>query len=76
MLGYSPFLCFDVQDMDATVVRLLQLGASLDGPIKYPAYGKVRIGGVGGWVEGQSSNLTHGLVSMDRWAWCGVRTGT
>lgn len=40
--GYSPFLCFDVADMDSTVVRLLQMGAALDGPIKYPAYGKVR----------------------------------
>lgn len=42
--GYSPFLCFDVMDMDSTVVRLLQLGASLDGPIKHPAYGKVSLG--------------------------------
>lgn len=41
--GYSPFLCFDVMDMDSTVVRLLQLGASLDGPVKYPAYGKVSL---------------------------------
>jgi hypothetical protein len=42
--GYSPLLCFDVVDMDTTIVRLLQLGASLDGPIKYPLYGKVRQG--------------------------------
>ena len=48
--GYSPFLCFDVMDMDSTVVRLLQLGASLDGPIKYPAYGKVSLRG-GGWCD-------------------------
>mmetsp|Transcript_31178 Transcript_31178/g.43214 ORF Transcript_31178/g.43214 Transcript_31178/m.43214 type:complete len:120 (+) Transcript_31178:183-542(+) len=39
--GYSPFLSFDVDDMDATVQKLLQLGASLDGPIKYPTHGKV-----------------------------------
>lgn len=65
--GYSPFLCFNVADMDSTIVRyytsartaliskhganfdplspqidhrLLQMGAALDGPIKYPAYGK------------------------------------
>ena len=39
--GYSPFLHFDVDDMDTTVVRCLSLGATLDGPIKYPAHGKV-----------------------------------
>ncbi len=74
--GYSPFICFNVADMDSTIVRcgvlwcllassasvpldhralnvlsvglcpdiacrLLQMGAALDGPIKYPAYGKV-----------------------------------
>lgn len=41
--GYSPFICFDVADMDSTIVRLLQLGASLDGPLKYPAYGKLGV---------------------------------
>ena len=39
--GYSPFLHFDVDDMDTTIVRCLSLGATLDGPIKYPAHGKV-----------------------------------
>jgi len=39
--GYTPFLSFDVADMDATVPKLLQLGATLDGPIKYHAHGKV-----------------------------------
>lgn len=40
--GYSPFLHFDVDDLDGTVQRLLSLGAFLDGPIKYPTHGKVR----------------------------------
>jgi hypothetical protein len=67
--GYSPFLCFDVMDMDSTVVRLLGLGASLDGPIKYPAYGKVsshRKGGNGvrvcgsvGGCAGRMPFLSH-----------------
>ncbi|EQC38743.1 hypothetical protein SDRG_03707 [Saprolegnia diclina VS20] len=39
--GYSPFLNFDVYDMDETIPRLLMLGAAMDGPIKYPAFGKV-----------------------------------
>ena len=39
--GYSPFVHFDVDDMDSTIVRCLTLGAQLDGPIKYPAHGKV-----------------------------------
>ncbi|GAQ85263.1 hypothetical protein KFL_002260190 [Klebsormidium nitens] len=39
--GYSPFLHFDVDDLDGTVQRLLSLGAFLDGPIKYPTHGKV-----------------------------------
>jgi Lactoylglutathione lyase and related lyases len=40
-VGYSPFLSFDVDDMDQTVARCAQLGAHLDGPIQYPAHGKV-----------------------------------
>ena len=39
--GYSPFLSFDVDDMDGTVARCAQMGAHLDGPIQYPAHGKV-----------------------------------
>lgn len=39
--GYSPILSFNVLDLDVTVNKLLQLGASLDGPIKYPPHGKV-----------------------------------
>lgn len=40
-IGYSPFLSFDVDDMDSTVARCVQMGANLDGPIQYPAHGKV-----------------------------------
>lgn len=40
-VGYSPFLNFDVDDMDSTVARCVRMGASLDGPIQYPAHGKV-----------------------------------
>mmetsp|Transcript_257 Transcript_257/g.490 ORF Transcript_257/g.490 Transcript_257/m.490 type:complete len:139 (+) Transcript_257:58-474(+) len=40
-VGYSPFLNFDVDDMDMTVARCAQMGAHLDGPIQYPAHGKV-----------------------------------
>lgn len=40
-VGYSPFLNFDVDDMDSTVARCVQMGANLDGPIQYPAHGKV-----------------------------------
>ena len=38
--GYSPFLSFNVTDLDATVNKLLSLGAQLDGPIRYPAVGR------------------------------------
>ncbi|POM59815.1 hypothetical protein PHPALM_31402 [Phytophthora palmivora] len=39
--GYSPFLNFDIPDLSDAVPRLLMLGAIMDGPIKYPAHGKV-----------------------------------
>ena len=38
--GYSPILCFDVQNMDNTLNKALEMGAILDGPIKYPIQGK------------------------------------
>lgn len=40
-VGYSPFLNFNVDDMDMIVARCVQMGANLDGPIQYPAMGKV-----------------------------------
>ena len=39
--GYSPLLNFQVTDMDATISKCVQLGGHLDGPIQYPAHGKV-----------------------------------
>jgi hypothetical protein len=39
--GYSPFLCFNVDHLDTIIYKLIQMGATLDGPIKYPAHGKV-----------------------------------
>lgn len=57
--GYTPILCFDVDNVDETVKRLMEhgefsigntvdviigtysLGGVLDGPIKYPTFGKV-----------------------------------
>ena len=41
--GYSPFLCFEVVDLQAKVQKLLELGAVLDGPIKYADRGKVEL---------------------------------
>ena len=39
--GYSPLLSFEVEDMDSVVARCAQMGGHLDGPIQYPAHGKV-----------------------------------
>jgi catechol 2,3-dioxygenase-like lactoylglutathione lyase family enzyme len=39
--GYSPLLSFQVDDMDTVVARCAQMGGHLDGPIQYPAHGKV-----------------------------------
>jgi catechol 2,3-dioxygenase-like lactoylglutathione lyase family enzyme len=40
-VGYSPMLSFEVVDMDSTIAKCVQMGAHLDGPIQYPAHGKV-----------------------------------
>mmetsp|Transcript_7214 Transcript_7214/g.9372 ORF Transcript_7214/g.9372 Transcript_7214/m.9372 type:complete len:143 (+) Transcript_7214:42-470(+) len=39
--GYSPLLTFSVTDMDRRVAACAQAGGHLDGPIQYPAHGKV-----------------------------------
>ena len=39
--GYSPMLSFDVDDLDTVIARCAQMGAHLDGPIQYPAHGKI-----------------------------------
>jgi hypothetical protein len=42
-VGYSPIITFQVDHgtMDSTITSCVQSGAHLDGPIQYPAYGKV-----------------------------------
>jgi predicted enzyme related to lactoylglutathione lyase len=39
--GYSPLLNFEIDDMDDTIVKCMQMGGHLDGPIQYPAHGKI-----------------------------------
>jgi len=39
--GYSPILQFQTSDMDRTIAKCVQMGGHLDGPIQYPAHGKV-----------------------------------
>eukprot|EP01080_Neovahlkampfia_damariscottae_P006641 gene6641-10806_t len=39
--GYTPFLCFDVENLDKVIHKLIELGGAMDGPIKYPAHGKI-----------------------------------
>ena len=39
--GYSPLLQSQVENMDEVVAKCVQLGVNLDGPIQYPAHGKI-----------------------------------
>uniref|UniRef100_A0A7S4ACU9 VOC domain-containing protein n=1 Tax=Pseudo-nitzschia australis TaxID=44445 RepID=A0A7S4ACU9_9STRA len=39
--GYSPLLQFQVENMDRVIAKCVQLGGNLDGPIQYPAHGKI-----------------------------------
>ncbi|GMH00451.1 hypothetical protein Nepgr_002290 [Nepenthes gracilis] len=39
--GYSSLLSFTVTDINNTVMKLMDLGAELDGPIKHEIHGKV-----------------------------------
>ncbi|PSC72118.1 tobamovirus multiplication 1-like [Micractinium conductrix] len=39
--GYSPVLAFNVQDLQATLVRCLEQGASMDGAVQHSPHGKV-----------------------------------
>jgi catechol 2,3-dioxygenase-like lactoylglutathione lyase family enzyme len=39
--GYSPLLQFEVENMDDCITKCVRLGGSLDGPIQYPAHGKI-----------------------------------
>ena len=38
--GYSPFLCFDVHDVDMLIPKLVLKGAVLDGGVKHEPEGK------------------------------------
>eukprot|EP00762_Andalucia_godoyi_P000537 ANDGO_05319.mRNA.1 hypothetical protein len=41
---YSPFLSFNVRgknEFDSMLVRMLSAGAALEGPVKFPAHGRV-----------------------------------
>ena len=38
--GYTPFLSFDVADLDTAVTSLIGLGAALDGPVRHTPHGK------------------------------------
>lgn len=40
--GYSPVLAFDVDDLQGTLTRLIQLGGRMDGAIQYAQDVKVR----------------------------------
>jgi predicted enzyme related to lactoylglutathione lyase len=42
-VGYSPWITFTVSHMDTTISSCVQMGAHLDGPIQYPAHGKVAL---------------------------------
>ncbi len=44
--GYTPFLSFEVADLQDSLQKLLQHGAVMDGPIKYADQGKVRRAGI------------------------------
>ena len=35
---------FAVEDLQGTLMRLLQMGAVMDGPVQYPTQGQVRLG--------------------------------
>jgi predicted enzyme related to lactoylglutathione lyase len=39
--GYTPLLNLQVHDLDSVVAAAVQAGAHLDGPIQYPAHGKI-----------------------------------
>jgi len=41
--GYSPFLCFDVPDVDMMVPGLIMKGATLDGGVKHEPEGKFAV---------------------------------
>lgn len=41
--GYTPFLCFDVDDLDARLPAVLMMGAVLDGGVRHEVEGKMAV---------------------------------
>uniref|UniRef100_A0A7C8Z7A4 VOC domain-containing protein n=1 Tax=Opuntia streptacantha TaxID=393608 RepID=A0A7C8Z7A4_OPUST len=41
--GYSSLLSFTVTDINSTVMKLIELGAQLDGPIRYETHGNGKV---------------------------------
>lgn len=39
--GYSPFMAFQVTELQETLQRIIPMGAEMDGPIRFVAAGKV-----------------------------------
>lgn len=42
-VGYTPWITFTVSNLDTTISACIQQGAHLDGPIQYPAHGKIAL---------------------------------
>jgi hypothetical protein len=42
-IGYTPWITFTVSQLDTTITSCIQAGAHLDGPIQYPAHGKIAL---------------------------------
>jgi hypothetical protein len=42
-VGYTPWITFTVSNLDTTITSCVQQGAHLDGPIQYPAHGKIAL---------------------------------
>lgn len=42
-VGYTPWITLTVSNLDTTIASCVQLGAQLDGPIQYPAHGKIAL---------------------------------
>ena len=42
-VGYTPWITFTVSNLDTMITSCIQQGAHLDGPIQYPAHGKIAL---------------------------------
>jgi predicted enzyme related to lactoylglutathione lyase len=42
-VGYSPHLVFEIENLDTTIAHCVMAGGHLDGPIQFPAHGKVAV---------------------------------